>query len=222
MTIDECVKRYCSNTNVVLTEKEVKETVKLLLSGETLTDTANKLNIKVCNVYNVRNVFETKCGLIFPKAKRTNKKYSEKLCKVKLINEEDIAELIENNQGVKNSNLKRYIAETLNMPYNKAGKLYRKYMNEYCRFKGSFEDKKEVEIKLNKYIANSRHSRQTIMEVAKRIEAGDIRKEIMKDLNLSKNELQAIVYRLKELSVISKDKEKIGRPTKYEGEMLNA
>lgn len=165
MTIDECVKRYCSNTNVVLTEKEVKETVKLLLSGETLTDTANKLNIKVCNVYNVRNVFETKCGLIFPNAKRTNKKYSEKLCKVKLINEEDIAELIESNQAVTNSKLKQYIAETLNMPYDKAGKLYRKYMNEYCRFKGGFEESEGNEIKLENYIVNSRHSRKTIMEV---------------------------------------------------------
>lgn len=222
MTIDECVNKYLEGHSLVLTEQDIRNVINMLLAGETITNTAKKLKLKTANVTNVRNVFENKCGLYFPNAKRVYKKFDYKLSKTKLNSEKDILVLIEENQAVTNRELKTYISDVLNISFEKAGKLYRKYMNEYCRFKGSFEDKKEVEIKLNKYIANSRHSRQTIMEVAKRIEAGDIRKEIMKDLNLSKNELQAIVYRLKELSVISKDKEKIGRPTKYEGEMLNA
>lgn len=222
MTIDECVNKYLEGHSLVLTEQDIRNVINMLLAGETITNTAKKLKLKTANVTNVRNVFENKCGLYFPNAKRVYKKFDYKLSETKLNSEKDILILIEENQAVTNRELKTYISDVLNISFDKAGKLYRKYMNEYCRFKGGFEDKKEVEIKLNKYIANSRHSRQTIMEVAKRIEAGDIRKEIMKDLNLSKNELQAIVYRLKELGVISKGKEKVGRPTKYEGEMLNA
>ena len=70
MTIDECIKKYLSNHRVVLSEQNIRDILDMLLSGETVTNTARKLNIKSCNVANVRNVFEFKCGLVFPNAKR--------------------------------------------------------------------------------------------------------------------------------------------------------
>ena len=74
MTIDECIEDYVSSARVVLSKKNVRDIVNMLLDGETITNTARKLKIRVCNVSNVRNAFEDKCGLDFPNAKGTIKK----------------------------------------------------------------------------------------------------------------------------------------------------
>lgn len=202
MTVDRCIEEYLSSARVVLTEKNMRDILDLLLKGETLTNTAKKLNLKVSNVSTARNAFENKCGIVFPNAKRTHKKYDYKLKKVELNDEEDISELIEKNQEIKGSILRRYIAETLDIPYEKANKLFSEYMKEYCKFKGEWLDKAEIEIKLEKYLFKSRHSRETVMEVVERVNAKEERKVIAKDLGLTSNELQSIIYRLRELGYI--------------------
>ena len=58
MTIDECISKYLSGHRVVLTEQNIRDILDMLLSGETVTNTARKLKLKSCNVANVRNVFD--------------------------------------------------------------------------------------------------------------------------------------------------------------------
>lgn len=211
MTIDECIIDYVSSARVVLTKKNVRDIVNMLLDGETITNTARKLKIKVCNVSNVRNVFEDKCGLVFPNAKRNYKKNaSDSFCKIELNNEEDILTLIENNQFVRSTEIRKYIAESFNIPFDKATKLYSEYMTEFCRFKG--DDKNENERKLEKYISKSKFPKEIIFEIIERVNLGEERKKVGQDLGLTIYEMQGIVRRLRELSFI--DKSKTGRPAK--------
>lgn len=211
MTIDECINDYTSSARVVLTKKNVRDVVNLLLDGETITSTSRKLNISICNVSNVRNAFEDKCGLDFPNAKRNyQKNASDSFSKIELNSEEDILVLIENNQFIRNSELKRYIAENMNITFDKATKLFSKYMTEFCKPKNIKTDESETKIKLENYLAKSRHSRETVMEVARRAESGEKRKDTAKALGLTPSELQSIIYRLREIGYL---KIKMGRPS---------
>lgn len=211
MTIDECIEDYVSSARVVLSKKNVRDIVNMLLDGETITNTARKLKIKICNVSNVRNAFEDKCGLVFPNAKRNYKKNaSDSFCKIELNNEEDILTLIENNQFVRSTEIRKYIAESFNIPFDKATKLYSEYMTEFCRFKG--DDKNENERKLEKYISKSKFPKEIIFEIIERVNLGEERKKVGQDLGLTIYEMQGIVRRLRELSFI--DKSKTGRPAK--------
>ena len=101
MTIDECISKYLSNHRVVLSEQNIRDILDMLLSGETVTSAARKLNIKSCNVSNVRNVFEFKCGLVFPNAKRLkDRKYDSKIKEVDLKTNDDVVKLITINEAV--------------------------------------------------------------------------------------------------------------------------
>ena len=211
MTIDECIEDYVSSARVVLSKKNVRDIINMLLNRETITNTARKLKIKICNVSNVRNAFEDKCGLVFPNAKRNYKKNaSDSFCKIELNNEEDILTLIENNQFVRSTEIRKYIAESFDIPFDKATKLYSKYMTEFCKSKNVKTDESEAKIKLENYLAKSRHSRETVMEVARRAESGEKRKDTAKALGLTPSELQNIIYRLREIGYL---KIKMGRPS---------
>jgi hypothetical protein len=211
MTIDECINDYTSSARVVLTKKNVRDVVNLLLAGETITSTSRKLNISICNVSNVRNAFEDKCGLDFPNAKRNyQKNTSDSFSKIKLNNEEDILTLIEKNQSREISDIKQYIAKNLNVSTEKANKLFRKYMNEYCEPKCNIEPTKDAK-GFENYVRDSKHSRETILNVIEYVELGHKRKEIAKALDLTPSELEAIIYRTRELGYLKKIK--MGRPT---------
>ena len=104
------------------------------LSGETVTNTARKLNLKSCNVANVRNVFEFKCELVFPNAKRLkDKKYNSKIKEVDLKTNDDVVKLITINEAVNSKTIKEYIRETLNISKKKTDKLFRESMEIYCK-----------------------------------------------------------------------------------------
>ena len=134
MTIDECITKYLSNHRVVLSEQNIRDILDMLLSGETVTNTARKLNIKSCNVSNVRNVFEFKCGLVFPNAKRSkDKKYNSKIKEVNLKTNDDVVKLITINEAVNSKTIKEYIRETLNISKKKTDKLFRECMEIYCK-----------------------------------------------------------------------------------------
>ena len=134
MTIDECIEYYCSCTRCVLTKEDIRNILDLLLSGETLTSTARKLNIKVCNVATVRNVFEDRCGLVFPNAKRQKRKqYNSKIKEVILATNDDIAKLIKMNDEINSESIKEYIRETLNISKKKTNELFREGMEIYCK-----------------------------------------------------------------------------------------
>ena len=134
MTIDECILKYLSNHRVVLSEQNIRDILDMLLSGETVTNTARKLNLKSCNVSNVRNVFEFKCGLVFPNAKRSmDKKYNSKIKEVDLKTNDDVVKLITINEAVNSKTIKEYIRETLNISKKKTDKLFRECMEIYCK-----------------------------------------------------------------------------------------
>ena len=123
MTIDECITKYLSNHRVVLSEQNIRDILDMLLSGETVTSTARKLNLKSCNVANVRNVFEFKCELVFPNAKRLkDKKYNSKIKEVDLKTNDDVVKLITINEAVNSKTIKEYIRETLNISKKKTDK----------------------------------------------------------------------------------------------------
>ena len=134
MTIDECIEYYCSCTRCVLTEEDIRNILDLLLSGETLTNTARKLNLKICNVATVRNVFEDRCGLVFPNAKRQKRKqYNSKIKEIVLATTDDIAKLIKMNAEIEGESIKEYIRETLKISEKKTNELFRKGMETYCK-----------------------------------------------------------------------------------------
>ena len=134
MTIDECITKYLSNHRVVLSEQNIRDILDMLLSGETVTNTARKLNLKSCNVSNVRNVFEFKCELVFPNAKRLrDKKYNSKIKEVDLKTNDDVVKLITINEAVNSKTIKEYIRETLNISNKKTDKLFRECMEIYCK-----------------------------------------------------------------------------------------
>ena len=134
MTIDECITKYLSNHRVVLSEQNIRDILDMLLSGETVTNTARKLNLKSCNVSNVRNVFEFKCELVFPNAKRLkDKKYNSKIKEVDLKTNDDVVKLITINEAVNSKTIKEYIKETLNISKKKTDKLFRECMEIYCK-----------------------------------------------------------------------------------------
>ena len=134
MTIDECITKYLSNHRVVLSEQNIRDILDMLLSGETVTNTARKLNLKSCNVANVRNVFEFKCELVFPNAKRLrDKKYNSKIKEVDLKTNDDVVKLITINEAVNSKTIKEYIRETLNISNKKTDKLFRECMEIYCK-----------------------------------------------------------------------------------------
>ena len=134
MTIDECIEYYCSCTRCVLSKEDIRNILNLLLAGGTLTSTARKLNIKVCNVATVRNVFEFRCGLVFPNAKRLrDKKYNSKIKEVNLKTNDDVVKLITINEAVNSKTIKEYIRETLNISKKKTDKLFRECMEIYCK-----------------------------------------------------------------------------------------
>ena len=134
MTIDECITKYLSNHRVVLSEQNIRDILDMLLSGETVTNTARKLNLKSCNVANVRNVFEFKCELVFPNAKRLkDKKYNSKIKEVDLKTNDDVVKLITINEAVNSKTIKEYIKETLNISKKKTDKLFRECMEIYCK-----------------------------------------------------------------------------------------
>ena len=134
MTIDECITKYLSNHRVVLSEQNIRDILDMLLSGETVTSAARKLNIKSCNVSNVRNVFEFKCGLVFPNAKRLkDRKYDSKIKEVDLKTNDDVVKLITINEAVNSKTIKEYIRETLNISKKKTDKLFRECMEIYCK-----------------------------------------------------------------------------------------
>ena len=134
MTIDECISKYLSNHRVVLSEQNIRDILDMLLSGETVTSAARKLNIKSCNVSNVRNVFEFKCGLVFPNAKRLkDRKYDSKIKEVDLKTNDDVVKLIVLNEAVNSKTIKEYIRETLNISKKKTDKLFRECMEIYCK-----------------------------------------------------------------------------------------
>ena len=134
MTIDECITKYLSNHRVVLSEQNIRDILDMLLSGETVTSAARKLNIKSCNVSNVRNVFEFKCGLVFPNAKRLkDRKYDSKIKEVDLKTNDDVVKLITINEAVNSKTIKEYIRETLNISKEKTDKLFRECMEIYCK-----------------------------------------------------------------------------------------
>ena len=134
MTIDECITKYLSNHRVVLTEQNIRDILDMLLSGETVTNTARKLNIKVCNVATVRNVFEFRCELVFPNAKRLkDRKYNSKIKEVNLKTNDDVVKLITINEAVNSKTIKEYIRETLNISKKKTDKLFRECMEIYCK-----------------------------------------------------------------------------------------
>ena len=134
MTIDECITKYLSNHRVVLSEQNIRDILDMLLSGETVTNTARKLNLKSCNVANVRNVFEFKCELVFPNAKRLkDKKYNSKIKEVDLKTNDDVVKLITINEAVNSKTIKEYIRETLNISKKKTDKLFREGMEIYCK-----------------------------------------------------------------------------------------
>ena len=134
MTIDECIFKYLSNHRVVLSEQNIRDILDMLLSGETVTNTARKLNLKSCNVSNVRNVFEFKCELVFPNAKRLkDKKYNSKIKEVDLKTNDDVVKLITINEAVNSKTIKEYIKETLNISKKKTDKLFRECMEIYCK-----------------------------------------------------------------------------------------
>lgn len=134
MTIDECITKYLSNHRVVLSEQNIRDILDMLLSGETVTSAARKLNIKSCNVSNVRNVFEFKCGLVFPNAKRLkDRKYDSKIKEVDLKTNDDVVKLITINEAVNSKTIKEYIRETLNISKKKTNELFRECMEIYCK-----------------------------------------------------------------------------------------
>ena len=134
MTIDECITKYLSNHRVVLSEQNIRDILDMLLSGETVTNTARKLNLKSCNVSNVRNVFEFKCGLVFPNAKRQKRKqYNSKIKEIVLATTDDIAKLIKMNAEIEGESIKEYIRETLKISEKKTNELFRKGMETYCK-----------------------------------------------------------------------------------------
>ena len=139
MTIDECISKYISGHRVVLSEQNIRDILDMLLSGETVTNTARKLNLKSwnlksCNVANVRNVFEFKCELVFPNAKRLkDKKYNSKIKEVDLKTNDDVVKLITINEAVNSKTIKEYIRETLNISKKKTDKLFRECMEIYCK-----------------------------------------------------------------------------------------
>ena len=134
MTIDECISKYLSNHRVVLSEQNIRDILDMLLSGETVTSAARKLNLKSCNVANVRNVFEFKCELVFPNAKRLkDKKYNSKIKEVDLKTNDDVVKLITINEAVNSKTIKEYIRETLNISKKKTDKLFRESMEIYCK-----------------------------------------------------------------------------------------
>ena len=134
MTIDECITKYLSGHRVVLTEQNIRDILDMLLSGETVTNTARKLNLKSFNVATVRNVFEFECGLVFPNAKRLrDKKYNSKIKGVDLKTNDDVVKLIVLNEAVNSKTIKEYIRETLNISKKKTDKLFRESMEIYCK-----------------------------------------------------------------------------------------
>lgn len=134
MTIDECITKYLSNHRVVLSEQNIRDILDMLLSGETVTNTARKLNIKVCNVATVRNVFEDRCGLVFPNAKRQKRKqYNSKIKEVILATNDDIAKLIKMNAEIEGESIKEYIRKSLKISDKKVNELFREGMEIYCK-----------------------------------------------------------------------------------------
>ena len=134
MTIDECIEYYCSCTRCVLSKEDIRNILNLLLAGETLTSTARKLNIKVCNVATVRNVFEDRCGLVFPNAKRQKRKqYNSKIKEVILATNDDIAKLIKMNAEIEGESIKEYIRKSLKISEKKVNELFREGMEIYCK-----------------------------------------------------------------------------------------
>ena len=134
MTIDECISKYLSNHRVVLSEQNIRDILDMLLSGETVTSAARKLNIKSCNVSNVRNVFEDRCGLVFPNAKRQKRKqYNSKIKEVILATNDDIAKLIKMNDEINSESIKEYIRKSLKISEKKVNELFRKGMEIYCK-----------------------------------------------------------------------------------------
>ena len=101
---------------------------------KTRSNTARKLNLKSFNVANVRNMFEFKCGLVFPNAKRLrDKKYNSKIKRVDLKTNDDVVKLITINEAVNSKTIKEYIRETLNISKKKTDKLFRECMEIYCK-----------------------------------------------------------------------------------------
>lgn len=134
MTIDECITKYLSNHRVVLSEQNIRDILDMLLSGETVTNTARKLNLKSCNVSNVRNVFEDRCGLVFPNAKRQKRKqYNSKIKEVILATNDDIAKLIKMNAEIEGESIKEYIRKSLKISEKKVNELFREGMEIYCK-----------------------------------------------------------------------------------------
>jgi len=212
MTIDECIIDYCCCNKVKFSKEKLTTIVTLLLEGKSYREIGKETNLLAGSVGHIKNTFQKRYGIEFP---QTQKKKAENThrnvgYKVELRNEEDILALIETNQTVVISSLKQYVADSLNTSYEEASHLFNKYMNEYCEPKHNIEPKKDKK-GFENYIRDSKHSKETILSVIEYVELGHKRKDISKALNLTPSELEAIIYRTRELGYLKKVK--MGRPS---------